>query len=93
PVVEYSGAGSFDFYYEYEKQPCNSNGKLDNNVSFTGYSTKFACSDLQVLPGIAPNTKHKAEVVYRWIIDPEKYQSLPEGVEFVSTVTINIGVE
>lgn len=91
PTMEYVDNNKFKVYFKYSKVENASQG----NVNFSGKSiqTFDTQGNLLVLPGITPNTSKCFEVVYRWIITPELYNSLPEGVKFVSTVTINVEVD
>ena len=81
------------YYYKYRKAKCNQNGNLEEQ--FNGdYSTFSGYSGLEVLPGIEANkSMGQSEMVFRRPITKEQYESLPEGIEFVSTVTISIGVD
>lgn len=81
------------YYYRYRKAECNQNGNLKGKFS-GDYSTFSGYSGLEVLPGIEANkSMGQSEMVFRRPISRELYESLPEGIEFVSTVTISIGVD
>ncbi len=86
-------ANTFTFYNRYRKVPCDSQGIIEGDFP-DEYEVFGGYSGLEVVPGIATGyTPGEFEVVYRCPISPEDYARLPEGVEFVSTVTISIGVE
>ncbi len=96
PTFECSTQGevtTIRYYYKYRKAECNQNGNLEEQ--FNGdYSTFSGYSGLEVLPGIEANkSMDQSEMVFRRPITKEQYESLPEGIEFVSTVTISIGVD
>ena len=81
------------YYYRYRKAECNPNGNVKGQFS-GDYSTFSGYSGLEVLPGIEANkSMGQSEMVFRRPITKEQYESLPEGIEFVSTVTISIGVD
>lgn len=90
PTMEYVDNNKFKVYFKYSKVDAS-----QGNVDFSGQSiqTFDTQGNLLVLPGINPDTSKCFEVVYRWKITSELYNSLPEGVKFVSTVTINIKVD
>lgn len=93
PTMEYVDNNKFKVYFMYDKVE---NASLDKNVEFPNSSQKQSFDtqgDLLVLPGISTNREICFEVVYRWKITSKLYNSLPEGVKFVSTVTINIKVD
>ena len=96
PTFECSTQGevtTIRYYYKYRKAECNQNGNLEEQFS-GDYSTFSRYSGLEVLPGIEANkSMDQSEMVFRRPITKEQYESLPEGIEFVSTVTISIGVD
>lgn len=96
PTFECSTQGevtTIRYYYKYRKAKCNQNGNLEEQFS-GDYSTFSEYSGLEVLPGIEANkSMDQSEMVFRRPITKEQYESLPEGIEFVSTVTISIGVD
>lgn len=96
PTFECSTQGevtTIKYYYKYRKAKCNQNGNLEEQ--FNGdYSIFSGYSGFEVLPGIEANkSMGQSEMVFRRPITKEQYESLPEGIEFVSTVTISIGVD
>lgn len=93
PKLELKGGNSFSFYYAYERFEC-----IDPNNPPTGFSSENSkpfsgLNGIEVLPGIEVNRhRHKVEVVYRCPADKKIIDSLPEGVTFVSNVTITVEV-
>lgn len=93
PKLELMEGNSFSFYYAYERFEC-----IDPDNPPTGFSSENSkpfsgLNGIEVLPGIEVNKhRHKVEVVYRCPADKAKIDRLPEGVTFVSNVTITVEV-
>lgn len=96
PTYQEINENTFIYYNGYRKVSCDSQGKIEGDFP-EEYEVFGACSGLEVLPGIPSgwydSKTTDPEVVFRCPISKEDYARLPEGVEFVSTITIYVGVE
>lgn len=94
PTFQEINENTFIYYNSYRKVSCDSQGVIEGDFP-EEYEVFGACSGLEVLPGIPSGYSQPkdSEVVFRCPISKEDYDRLPEGVEFVSTITISVGVE